>query len=134
MLCGWRLRFGSENALSRLKAGFAMSKSLICLWAMFLLLWLPCQAQIEMRSVTGFVTDKHGNTLPGAAVQLENTVTLSIMSYITGKDGRYHFNNLNGDIDYTLKAKYRRYTSERKTLSKFNSSKHPEVDLVIPAE
>lgn len=111
-----------------------MLKSFIPFWAMVLLLGLPCQAQIEMRSVTGVVTDKRGNTLPGAAVQLENTASLSILSYITGKDGRYHFNNLNGDTDYTLKAKYRRYTSERRTLSKFNSSKHPEVDLVIPAE
>ncbi len=111
-----------------------MLKSFIRFGAMFLLLWLPCQAQTVMRSVTGVVTDKRGNTLPGAAVQLENTVNLSIMSYVTGKDGRYHFNNLDGDIDYTLKAKYRRYTSERKTLSKFNSSKHPAVDLVIPAE
>jgi hypothetical protein len=111
-----------------------MFKRSIRSWAMILLLGLACQAQTEMRSVTGVVTDKRGNTLPGAAVQLENTVSLSIMSYVTGKDGRDHFNNLNGDIDYTLKAKYRRYTSERKTLSKFNSSKHPEVDLVIPAE
>jgi hypothetical protein len=87
-----------------------------------------------MRSVTGVVTDKRGNVLPGAAVQLENTATLLIMSYITGKDGRYHFRNVNDDIDYTLKAKYRKYWSERKTLSKFNSSKHPVVDLVIPIE
>jgi hypothetical protein len=94
----------------------------------------PCQPQIDTRSVAGVVTDKRGNTLPGAAVQLENTITASIMSYITGKDGRYQFNNLNGDIDYTLKAKYRRYVSERKTVSKFNSSKHLEVNFVIPAE
>ncbi len=98
-----------------------MLKSYIRFWAMFLLLWVPCPAQIEMRSVTGVVTDKRGNTLPGAALQLENTVTFSIMSYITtkelaqngvrreavpnlfcgarrtlcaSKDGRYHFNNL----------------------------------------
>ena len=67
-------------------------------------------------------------------MQVENTVTLSIMSHITGKHGRYQLNLLNDDTDYTLKAKYRRYWSRPKTLSKFNSSRHPNVDLVIPIE
>ena len=55
------------------------------------------------------VTDKRGNALPGAAVQLENTATLFVTSYITGKDGHYHFNQLHDDVDYTIKAKYRNY-------------------------
>lgn len=90
--------------------------------------------QEEVRSVTGVVTDKRGNALPGAAVQLENTVSLSVTSNITDKNGRYHFNRLADDIDFTLKARYRTYWSQRKKLSKFNSSKHPEIDLVIPIE
>lgn len=111
-----------------------MLKNMVGLLAMLFLLWLPCQSQVELRSVTGVVTDKRDNALPGAAVQLENTVTLSVMSCITGKDGGYHFSNLDNDIDYTLRAKYRRYSSPRKKLSKFDSSKHPEINLVIPAE
>jgi hypothetical protein len=102
--------------------------------ALLLLLWLPCTAQVEMRSITGVVIDKRGNALPGVAVQLENTASLAIMSCITGKDGAYHFSNLDSDIDYTVKAKYRRYWSRRRTVSKFNASKHPEVDLRIPIE
>jgi len=91
-------------------------------------------SQFERRSVTGVVTDSRGNTLPGVAVLLENTETLSIVSYMTDQDGRYHFNGLNDDIDYTLKAKYRNGWSKAKTLSKFNSSKKPRVDLVIPID
>ena len=101
---------------------------------MLLLIWFPCASQFEIRSLTGVVTDKKGNVLQGAAVQLENTATLFVVSYITGKDGRYHFNRLNDDIDYTLKAKYQSYWSRPKTLSKFNSSKQPELNLVIPIE
>jgi len=56
------------------------------------------------------------------------------MSHITGKDGRYYFNLLNDNIDYTLTAKYRRSWARPKTLSKFDSSQHPEIDLVIPVE
>ena len=111
-----------------------MLKRTVRLGVILFLILLPCLPQAALRGVTGVVTDKRGNALPGAAVQLENAATLSIVSYITGKDGRYHFNGLSDDIDYTLKAKYRNLWSERKTLSKFNSSKHPEVALVIPTE
>jgi hypothetical protein len=106
----------------------------IRLVVLLLLVGSSCLPQGELRSVVGVVTDRKGNALPGAAVQLENTASLLIMSNITGKDGRYQFNQLSGDVDYTLKAKYRNYWSQRKKLSKFNSSKHPEIDLVIPIE
>jgi hypothetical protein len=99
-----------------------------------LVTWLPCASQSQPRAVSGVVTDKRGNSLPESVVQLENTVNLSVRSYITGKDGRYHFTGLSDDVDFTLKARYRNYWSESKTLSKFNSSAHPEVNLVIPVE
>jgi hypothetical protein len=99
-----------------------------------LLAALPCESQNKPRPVTGVVTDKRGNTLPGAAVQLENTADLTVRSFITGKDGRYRFTGLNDDIDYTLKARYRNYWSETKTLSKFNTSPQPEINLIIPTE
>lgn len=112
----------------------AMLSKVVLVAAMVLLTQRIGQSQFKPRPVTGTVTDKRGNTLPGAIVQLENSVTLSVRSHITGKDGRYHFSGLNDDIDYTLKARYRNYWSEPKTLSKFNSSTHPEVNLVIPIE
>jgi hypothetical protein len=111
-----------------------MLKRVARVWAVALVVWLPCSAQFDLRALTGVVVDKRGNTLKGAAVQIENSATLAVTSQITGKDGRYHFNLLNGDTDYTVKARYRRYWSRPKTLSKFNSSKHPEIDLVIPID
>lgn len=106
----------------------------VLIWAIALLTLVPGSAQYHPREVTGLVTDKRGNALPGAAVQLENTANLAVRSYITGKDGRYHFAGLNDNVDFTLRAKYRRFWSPQKTLSKFNSSTHPEVDLVIPID
>jgi hypothetical protein len=112
-----------------------MWKRTILISAMLLLLGVPGVPQLfNLRALNGVVTDKRGNTLPGAAVQLENANTLIVMSYITGKDGHYHFNQLHDDVDYTVKAKYRNYWSEQKTLSKFDSSKTPEIDLVVPIE
>jgi hypothetical protein len=111
-----------------------MLKRTVGLVAMILLVCIPCVPQFGVRSVTGIVVDRRGNTLRGAAVQLENTVTLSVISYITARDGQYHFSRLNSDIDYTLKANYRNHWSHQKTLSKFSSSKHFEVVLVVPID
>jgi hypothetical protein len=101
---------------------------------LLLLAGLPSLPQFELREVTGVVTDKRGDALSGASVLLENLNNLSIMSYITGKDGCYYFNGLHDDIDYTLRAEFQSYCSPRKTLSKFNSSKHPKIELVIPID
>ena len=111
-----------------------MLKRVFHLSAMLLLFALPCVPEIELRSVTGVVTDRKGNTLQGAVVQLENTASLLVVSYITGNEGRYRFYRLYGDVDYTLKAKYQCCWSRPKTLSKFDSWKQREVDLVIPIE
>jgi len=99
-----------------------------------LLNWVPCEAQSHLRPVSGVVTDKRGNTLPGAVVELENTVDLRVRSYITSKDGTYNFAGLNDDADYTLKARYRDHWSDSKILSRFNTSPHPEVNLTIPID
>lgn len=89
-------------------------------------------SQSELRSLTGVVTDKQGNLLRGAVVELENRVTLQIRSYITGNDGRYYFGSLSGDVDYNLRARYHDKWSRSKTLSKFSSARHPEIALIIP--
>lgn len=120
--------------LCQTEFGIGVMKRIVRLSVALLLVCFPCLPQFETRSVTGQVTDKRGNALPGTVVQLENTATLSIRSYITDQEGRYHFGLLRDDIDYRLKAKYRKHWSRAKTLSKFNSSKHPEVDLVIPID
>jgi len=94
----------------------------------------PVGAQFKMRAISGVVTDRKGNPLPHAAVQLENTRNMSVRSYITGKDGRFNFNDLNNDIDFTLRATYKDWSSKSKTVSKFESSTHPEVNLAILIE
>ena len=64
-----------------------MSGKALRVFAMLFLVLSPCPAQFGVRSVTGVVTDKRGDALRGAVVQIENASTLSITSYITGKDG-----------------------------------------------
>lgn len=92
------------------------------------------RADTDHRSVTGVVTDGRGNALPGASVRIEDTRSLAIASYITQRDGRYYFHQLSPDLDYTLAAKYKRWWSKTKTLSKFNEKKEATVDLEIPID
>lgn len=106
----------------------------VVLVLLLLAVGVPCWPQSGIRDLAGIVTDKRGNALPGAIVQLEDTVNLSVMSYITGNDGRYHFNGLSDDVNYTVRAKYRKYWSAQKRLSKLNSSQHPHIDLLIPID
>jgi Carboxypeptidase regulatory-like domain len=111
-----------------------MTKTIVRISTLFLLLWFPSPSEPAWRSVAGMVKDAAGNALPTSVVQLENEADLSVRSYITGVDGRYHFSEVSYDVDYTLKARYRKYWSKAKSLSQFNSAAHPEIDLIIPVE
>jgi hypothetical protein len=111
-----------------------MTKRIVRLCALLLLLWFPSPSEPAWRSVGGVVKDASGNALPNSVVQLENELDLSVRSYITGADARYNFSEVSFDIDYTLKARYRKYWSKAKTLSQFSSAVHPEIDLTIPID
>jgi hypothetical protein len=111
-----------------------MTKRLVRFSALLLLLWFPSPSEPAWRSVAGAVQDEGGNPLPASVVQLENEADQSVRSYITGVDGRYYFSEVSYDIDYTVKARYRKYWSKAMALSDSNSAAHPEIDLIIPIE
>lgn len=100
--------------------------------AFLLMLGFAASAQyVEYRSVEGSVTFRDGEPVRGAVVQLRDTHTLSIRSYITKRDGRYHFESLNPDIDYELRVSYHNKFGKAKTLSQFNARKHAKIDLKV---
>ena len=86
------------------------------------------------RTVSGVVTDRLGNTLRGAVVEIENTRSLAVASYITENDGKYYFHQLSTDVDYTLRARYRTIWSKSKLLNKFNGAAEADIDLEIPTK
>src|SRR6266545_5024589 len=71
------------------------------------------------RSVQGVVTDANGSPVAGAVVQLKDTKTLQVRSFITKEDGAYHFHGLSTNVDYELKAEFQGTASAVKTLSVF---------------
>ena len=83
------------------------------------------------RTVEGMVSNAANQPVANAVVQLKNTKTLQIRSFITQKDGSYHFAGLGTDVEYQLKADHDGVSTSWKTLSIFNSKKTPVINLKL---
>jgi len=88
----------------------------------------------RLRMVQGSVTDGQENAIVGAVVQLKNTKTLQVRSFITQDKGSYQFHGLDPNVDYALKAEYQGASSASRTLSAFDSRKQPVINLKIEAK
>jgi hypothetical protein len=85
----------------------------------------------KIRTVQGVVSDAQGEAVNGAVVQLKNTKTLQVRSFITRDNGTYYFHGLSTDVDYELRADYQGATSGSKTLSTFDSRKQAVMNLKL---
>jgi len=85
----------------------------------------------QTRSVQGVVTSPAGKPAAGAIVQLKNTKTLQIRSFLSKDDGTYYFHGLSPDVDYELTARSADAASSEKTLSSFDSRKEAVINLEL---
>lgn len=85
----------------------------------------------QERSVSGVVTDASGKPVPGAVVQLKNTKTLEIRSFIAKEMGDYIFQGLATDVDYEVKAESNGKGSATKTLSAFDTRTDAKLNLQL---
>ncbi|WP_263374546.1 carboxypeptidase-like regulatory domain-containing protein [Granulicella aggregans] len=98
----------------------------------FLSLWSALAvAQFRTRDISGTVTDHQHEPLRGAVVEVENCVSLGVVSYITDRDGRYSFRRLDGDIDYRLWVNFRGHKSRVRQLSKLDEYKPQTINFVV---
>jgi len=94
-----------------------------------LVLCVGVLAAQQTRAVRGTVKDQREQVLAGAVVQIQNTATLNIRSYVTQKDGIYYFGDLSPNVSYQLRATYRGILGPIKTLSKFDSRTLATINL-----
>jgi len=85
----------------------------------------------QNRSVSGMVTTPDDQPVSGAVVQLKNTKSLQIRSFITKDDGSYYFHGLSTDVDYELKADHQGASSGSKTLSSFDTRKEATINIKL---
>ena len=83
----------------------------------------------NLRSVQGTVTNSQDQPVDGAVVQMKNTKSLQVRSFITKEHGAYYFHGLSPDVDYELRAEYQGTASPSKTLSSFDSRKKAVLNL-----
>jgi Carboxypeptidase regulatory-like domain len=95
---------------------------------------LPEQPKVQdtnTRNLQGAVTNASGHPAGNAVVQLKNTKTLQIRSFITKDDGNYHFMGLSVDVEYQVKAERDGVATSWKTLSVFNSKRTAVINLKL---
>jgi hypothetical protein len=83
------------------------------------------------RNLTGDIFDKDDHVVPNAIVYLKNTRNLAVVTFITGQDGSYRFNNLSPNIDYEVRAESNGRKSQVKTLSTFDTRKQAHINLKL---
>jgi hypothetical protein len=83
------------------------------------------------KQLQGKVLSAQGAPVPGAIVYLENSRNNDIKSYISDKDGTYHFADISADTDYTIWAAFQGKKSPTRILSSLDSRKKVFLDLHI---
>ena len=85
----------------------------------------------NVRAVGGQVKSEADEAVEGAVVQLKDTKSLKVKSYITKADGMYRFFGLSNNVDYELKAAYKGKASESRTLSVYDGRKQAIINLKL---
>jgi hypothetical protein len=88
------------------------------------------KAAVE-RPLKGVVTDADGKPVAGAVVQLKNTRTLQVRSFITKDKGEYFFAGLSKDVDYEVRAQFSGKASTPHRLSSFDTKPEPVINLEV---
>jgi len=97
-----------------------------------LLLWSSLAiGQMGTRNLSGTITDHQHEPLSGAVVEVENGVTMGVVSYITNRDGKYTFKRLDGDTDYRLWVNFRGTKSRVRKLSQFDTNRPKIINFVL---
>jgi Carboxypeptidase regulatory-like domain len=75
----------------------------------------------SVRTLQGTVLASDGNLVEQAVVQLKDSRTLQVYSFITKANGSYHFGYLKADVEYEVKASHAGLTSDWKRVSIFDT-------------
>jgi carboxypeptidase family protein len=125
-------------------------KRLLILVALFAVFSLAVTAQINLplggsspstpstkrtrptsKTVTGTVTDKADQPIPGAVVYLKNSKTLAVKSFFSQQDGSYRFPQVALNTDYEIWAEKDGKKSDSKSISQFDDRPNPTINLRI---
>ncbi len=87
--------------------------------------------QPSVRSLSGSIRDSGHEPIRNAVVELRNTNTGVVITYITDESGRYNFKRLDGNADYEVWVLFRGYRSPTRSISKFDSHMVKVIDFIV---
>jgi hypothetical protein len=85
----------------------------------------------SLRDVTGTVTDEGHEPIRGAVVELRNTKTNEVSTYLTDQAGHYTFKRLDGHTDYEIWVIFRGNHSPTRSISMFDNHTAKTIDFKI---
>ncbi len=121
---GWRTK-----AMTCVAAGILLGT--VALWLRAEPGWSQRMAQPSVRSLSGDITDAGHEPIRGAVVELRNTTTNLIVTYITDERGHYSFKRLDGNADYEVWVQFRGNRSPTRSISKFDSHMVKVIDFTV---
>ena len=138
-LCCWFPSLNSRREgnwfMQRISRASVSHTMLVAVLAVACAQLLPAQKKEKedptIRSLQGQVTDSDDKPAVGAVVQLKDTRTLQVRSFITQANGDYRFSGLRADTDYEIKADYNGMSSDSRRLSNFDTRKIATVNLKL---
>lgn len=100
--------------------------------------WLPGSTgkgkekeDANTRALQGAVKSADDQVVEGAVVQIKNTKTMQVRSFITKADGIFSFTGLSTAVDYEVKASAKGMESPVRTVSTFDDRKRVIVNLKL---
>ena len=99
------------------------------MWRLALLLF--CCTLLRADEIRGSVSTPDGEMIRGAVVYLEDAVSLNVSSFITDENGHYRFVTVSGDRDYQIWVRFRRITTRKKYLSRYDAKAVRTVNLTL---
>ena len=73
--------------------------------------------------------DSEDRPIAKATVILKSADLPTVRSFITGKDGRFHFVNLHPELYYTIQARFGRAETNEVSISRFDSLRDETIHL-----
>lgn len=117
---------GKDSLMRQTRLIFVLTAALTAFAALAL-----AQSSDSLRAVEGTVQDSSGAPVNGAIVQLKDTKTLQIRSFITRDNGAFVFQGIKKSVEYELKAKFKNKESKARLLTIFDDRQRANIDLKI---
>ncbi|HEY5056319.1 MAG TPA: carboxypeptidase-like regulatory domain-containing protein [Acidobacteriaceae bacterium] len=93
--------------------------------------WSQKMAQPSVRNLSGTITDTGREPIRNAVVELRNTASGEVVTYLTDASGHYNFKRLNGNVDYEVWVQFRGIRSPTRSISKFDSHMAKVIDFTV---